>query len=255
MADMSSLTTSTQPSNHLVLPANRVSVHTVTLPPTPAHRMQAALAGVLEEQLLDDPADLHFALAPDAVTAMKAGRAFDVMVCDKAWLQAMLDKARGQGRVVDSIVPESAASQALGWNLAQFDFRPQSRFSTQVKSTARAMWSAPEWRWARIGLLLLVAVQIIGLNLWSWRDRAELAAKRAQMGQILLQSYPDTKIVVDAPAQMAKSLALDKAQRGGLGEQSLESQLASKAIPGKAYSQIDFANGELKLLELKVGAP
>lgn len=248
---MSSLT----PSTHFVLPANRVSVHTVTLPPTPAHRMQAALAGVLEEQLLDDPADLHFALAPDAATAMKAGRAFDVMVCDKAWLQAMLDKARGQGQVVDSIVPESAASQALGWNLAQFDFRPQSRISTQLHSAARAVWRAPDWRWARIGLLLLVAVQIVGLNLWAWRDRAELAAKREQISQILLQSYSETKVVVDAPAQMAKSLALDKAQRGGLNEQSLESQLASKAIPGKIYSQIDFANGELKLIELKASAP
>jgi hypothetical protein len=54
---------------------------------------------------------------------------------------------------------------------------------------------------------------------------------------------------------MAKSLAQDKAQRGGLNEQSLESQLASKAIAGKAYSQIDFASGELKLQELKVSAP
>jgi type II secretory pathway component PulL len=251
MADMSSLT----PSTHLVLPTNRVSVHAVMLPPTPAHRMQAALAGVLEEQLLDEPADLHFALAPDATTAMKAGRAFDVMVCDKAWLQALLDKARGQGQTIHAIVPESAAQQAAGWNLAQFDFRPQSRISTQLQSAARAVWSAPAWRWARIGLLVLVAVQIIGLNLWAWRDRAELADKRAQIGQILLQSYPETKVVVDAPAQMAKSLAQDKAQRGGLNEQSLESQLASKAIVAKAYSQIDFSSGELKLQELKVSAP
>jgi general secretion pathway protein L len=251
MADMSSLT----PSTHLVLPANRVSVHTVTLPPTPAHRMQAALAGVLEEQLLDEPADLHFALAPDAAAAMKAGRAFDVMVCDKAWLQALLDKARGQGQVVDSIVPESAAQQALGWDLAQFDFRPQSRISTQLQSAARAVWSSREWRWARMGLLALIAVQILGLNLWAWRDRAELAAKREQVNQILLQSYPETKVVVDAPAQMTKSLAQSRAQRGGLNDQSLESQLASKATAGKAYSQIDFASGELKLIELKVSAP
>jgi general secretion pathway protein L len=103
--------------------------------------------------------------------------------------------------------------------------------------------------------LVLVAVQIIGLNLWAWRDRAELADKRAQIGQILLQSYPETKVVVDAPAQMAKSLAQDKAQRGGLNDQSLESQLASKATAGKTYSQIDFASGELKLTELKVSAP
>jgi general secretion pathway protein L len=242
-------------SKQLVLPSERVSIHTVTLPPTPAHRLQAALAGVLEEQLLDDPADLHFALAPDAAAAMKAGRAFEVMVCDKAWLQALLDKAYGQGQAIDFIVPESAAQQALGWNLAQFDFRPQSRMTTQLQNAARAVWSAPEWRWARVGLIVLIAVQIVGLNLWAWRDRADLAAKQGQISQILLQSYPQTPVVIDAPAQMAKAVALDKAQRGGLNEQSLESQLASKAIAEKAYSQIDFAGGELKLTEQKAVSP
>ena len=40
-----------------------------------------------------------------------------------------------------------------------------------------------------------------------------------------------------------------KALRGGQDSVGLEAQLASKAIAGKAYSQVDYANGELKLTE------
>ena len=234
---------------NLVLSDKQVSVHEVTLPPTPAHRVEAALAGALEEQLLDDPADLHFALAPGAMDAMRAGRAFEVMVCDKAWLKGVLAKVTAQGQSVAAIVPESKELQLQGWNLSQFEFSPKSRLSTQLQATARAVWRAPEWRWARIGLVVLVLVEIVGLNLWAWRDRADLAAQQEQMNRLLLQTYPETQVVVDAPAQIAKALARDKALRGEQDKQGLEAQLASKAIAGKAYSQIDYARGELKLTE------
>lgn len=233
----------------VVLDAAQLSVHEVSLPPTPTHRLQAALAGALEEQLLDDPADLHFALAPDSVAQMKAGQPFEVMVCDKAWLKSVLAKVATEGHGVAAIVPESKERQFAGWNLAQFDMRTQPRSTALLHAIVHSVWQAPEWRWVRIGLVVLVAVQIVGLNIWAWRDRADLAASQEQINRLLLHTYPDTQVVVDAPAQMAKALARDKAQRGGENAQGLEAQLASKALAGKAYSQIDYANGELKLTE------
>jgi type II secretory pathway component PulL len=257
MVDMFVLTPSPldPKSMHLTLPADRLSVHEITLPPTPAHRLQAALAGALEEQLLDDPADLHFALAPDAATHMRAGRPFEVMVCEKAWLKDLLAKLAAEGHTIAAIQPESKERQFAHWNLAQFDFRPKPRLTTLLQGTASMAWQAPEWRWARVALVLAVVVNIVGLNLWAWRDRADLAAGRAQLGRILTQTYPETQVVVDAPLQMAKALARDKAQRGGQDSFGLEAQLASKAAPGKAYSQIDYANNEIKLSELNVSKP
>jgi general secretion pathway protein L len=239
----------------LVVSAERVSVHTVTLPPTPAHRVQAALAGALEEQLLDDPTDLHFALAPNAATAMKSGQPFDVMVCDKAWLKALLDKALAQGQRITAIVTDSAELQTAGWNLAQFDFRPQPRWSSQLQTTASKFWQAPEWRLARIALALLVLVQLVGLNVWAWRDRAALQAGQGQIAAILTQTFPETQVVVDAPAQMERALAKLRSVSGALSEQGLEAQLARKATPDKPLSQVDFSNSELKTSEQKVGAP
>jgi type II secretory pathway component PulL len=242
-------------SMHLVLPSDRLSVHEITLPPTPSHRLQAALAGALEEQLLDDPVDLHFALSPDAAVAMKLGRPFEVMVCDKAWLKGLLVKFENEGHTIAAIQPESKERQFIGWDLAQFDFRPQPRLTALLQGAVHKAWRAPEWRWARIALAALVMIQIVGLNIWAWRDRADLAAQREQMSRVLTQTYPDTQVVVDAPLQMARALARDRATHGGQDTQGLEAQLASKAIAGKAYSQIDYANNELKLTELKVSKP
>jgi general secretion pathway protein L len=234
-------------STQLILPNARVSVHTVMLPPTPVYRLQAALGGALEEQLLDEPVDLHFAVAPDAAAAMKEGRSFEVMVCDKTWLKALLEKALQQGQSITSIVPESATAQAAGWNLAQFEFKPQSRLSHRLQASARAVCFAPEWRLARVAIVIFLLVQIIGINVWAWRDRAALQAGREQISIVLTQTFPDTKVVVDAPVQMEKALARLRAASGSLDGQALEAQLASKAISDKPWNQVDFSNGELKV--------
>jgi general secretion pathway protein L len=213
----------------------------------PAHRLQAALGGALEEQLLDDPADLHFAVAPQAAAAMKAGQPFEVMVCNKAWLKALLDKASAQGQTISAIVPESADWQAAGWNLAQFDFRPQARWSQRLQAAARALCFAREWRLARVALAVLVLVQIIGLNVWAWRDRAALQSQREQIAKVLTQTYPETKAVVDAPLQMERALARQRVASGVPDSKSLEAQLASKAEQGKSLKQVDFVGTELKV--------
>ena len=49
-------------------------------------RVRAVLDGLLEEKLLDDPAQLHLALDDTA----EAGQPSWVAACDKAWLQVWL---------------------------------------------------------------------------------------------------------------------------------------------------------------------
>ena len=49
-----------------VLADTDVSWHRITLPKAPGARLRAALDGVLEDALLDDPDDVHLALAPAA---------------------------------------------------------------------------------------------------------------------------------------------------------------------------------------------
>jgi type II secretory pathway component PulL len=228
----------------LTIPAEHLSVLSVTLPPTPAHRLQAALAGALEEALLDDPVDLHFALAPHAKAAMQAGRAFEVIVCNKAWLRGLVHQRVQQGQATLRIVPETPIGQTDDWDLAQFDFAPRAAWRSQLLERGKSLWHGRDWGSARIALLLLIVIQLVGINVWAWREHTALADKRADIDRILLQTFPNTPLVVDAPAQMRRATQGLKAKSGVLGDQDLESQLAKL---GKPATHIDYASGHLKV--------
>ena len=88
-----------------MVPATLLSWQRLTLPRgvgAGSPRLRATLVGLLEDQLLDDPEQLHFALAPDA----SADGSTWVAVCDKTWLAAHLHTLDAAERPVNRIVPE-----------------------------------------------------------------------------------------------------------------------------------------------------
>ncbi len=90
-----------------VVPAGELSWHRLEWPRglTPASpRLRAALEGLLEDQLLDEPEAVHFAIEPHA----RAGDPAWVAVCDRAWLRNCLALLEAAGRTVTRIVPEFA---------------------------------------------------------------------------------------------------------------------------------------------------
>ena len=93
-----------------VVPWQRLSWHAVTLPPQSGPRLSAVLHGLLEEQLLDDPAHLHLAVAPQAPTRM--GGATLVAACSREWLQQALAPLDAVGLRVQRLVPECAPTSA-----------------------------------------------------------------------------------------------------------------------------------------------
>lgn len=318
-----------------VVPARQLSWQRVTLPHgalSQTQRLRAVLEGLLEEQLLDEPDHLHFALPPHAAT----GTPIWVAVCDRAWLRASLQLLEAAGHRVDRIVPACApgatasgglegtvigtpdeatlvltgvgetqavsllplqaqtatqsitadtplraepavaelAERGLGrpvalqsldegllaaargdWDLAQFDLASNGRQRALrwLGTSANALWRAPEWRAARWALGLLVVVQIAALNLWAWQDGRALARQQAAVRGVLTQTFPQVKLVVDAPVQMNKEVALLRQQTGALSNSDLESLLAAAArhLPaGQSPTRIDFADGRLRLTGL-----
>lgn len=67
-------------------------------------RLRAALEGLLEDRVLDDAAQLHFALQPSA----QAGEPIWVAVCERTWLREHLQALEAAGRRVARVVPEFA---------------------------------------------------------------------------------------------------------------------------------------------------
>ena len=104
------------PSTHdevvALVPAQALSWHQVKLPAgsvpralsgeRASARLRTILEGVLEDQLLDEPAQLHLALQPQATSDAWVW----VAVCDRVWLKAALSALAQAGLAVDRIVPE-----------------------------------------------------------------------------------------------------------------------------------------------------
>lgn len=97
----------------LVLPPHAVSWHRATLPRVANARLRAVLDGVLEEHLLSDSAELHFALEPGG----RSGQTVWIAACHKAWLKGWLqvleDTGRPVSRIVPSIWPHLASSRSV----------------------------------------------------------------------------------------------------------------------------------------------
>ena len=147
----------------------------------------------------------------------------------------------------------SALRAARGeWDLAQFDLASSGRTRALRKaaSLASALLHAPQWRAARWGVGVLLLAHLLGLNLWAWQERHSLAAKQASVRSALTQTFPHVKVVVDAPVQMERELALLRQAAGAWSAPDLEPLLAisARALPAAwQASAIDYSSGQLRL--------
>lgn len=322
-----------------LLPARALSWHGITLPGRVlrsllAGRMEAArartvLAGVLEEQLLDEPERLHFALfAAPAAESGETASAW-VAVCDRAWLQASLQALESAGyraaRIVAECTPTlpgtarallsdamepaqmllctpqgvsllpllpvslglALAQEALEvvaepavmelaqtqfgnqvrlqghaermlaaaqspWNLAQLEI--SASHGGRLLKRAGAAWQqflrAPAWRPARWGLVALLLVQVLALNALAWQQRRLQDDQRAAIQGVLQQTFPELRLVVDAPLQMQRAvddLARAHGVAADVGLARVFTIISPLAPPGLRLSAIDLTDRQLRL--------
>jgi general secretion pathway protein L len=138
------------------------------------------------------------------------------------------------------------------WDLAQFEFSRTGRARAMKKiGTAWAdLLAAPQWRAARWGAVLLVALNLLGLNAWAWRERAALDDKREAMRQMLTRTFPHVKVAVDPPVQMAKEVAALRQTTGAVSSRDLEAMLGALSgapLPQRPAAAIEYASGELRV--------
>lgn len=310
-----------------IVPADKLSWHRVGLPKgtgAASPRLRAVLEGLLEDQLLDEPETLHFALAPQARPEVPLW----VATCEREWLRDALAALETAQRPVSRIVPEFApegaaalyavgdpeaprlvlaglegvmmlplAAQALpllpslpestrcfaepavaaaaeqvlqrrpellqpaqrwlaaaqtDWDLAQFEFSSTGRARAMKKlgSLWADLLAAPQWRAARWGVGLLLLVNLVGLNAWALRERSVLDRERDSMRQMLTQTFPQVKVVVEPAVQMAKEVAALRQTTGAVTPRDMEAMLgvlATTPLPPHPPSAIDYANGEMRL--------
>ncbi len=311
----------------MVMPAQALAWIPVDLPKVPVGRLSAALAGLLEEALLEEPEQLHVALPPQA----KPGRPATVAVMPRSHLEQALQAAEAAGREVDRVVPAfvpchpprghfqqadldsrgtcqlvwadehsvavlplqgdgaralvqqasaqctwsttpaaAAAAEAWagrplpvvpeaqtwldaagsGWELRQFDLAPRHRGLRWGREAWRG-FRGPTWRPVRLGLAALVAVNVLGLHLWSWQQQQAVQARKEAQVALLKATQPQVRVVLDAPLQMQREADRLRAAAGQPGEADLEAALSAAAAAwpaGLAPPQaLRYERGQLTL--------
>lgn len=322
----------------VVVPAAALSWHQTSLPPgllasngQPRNeaKLRAVLEGLLEDQLLDDPAHLHFALQGHARTE---GTLW-VAACLRSWLKDVLQALKDAGHHVSRIVPEWAPavgeeapsalwltgeadaaqlvwtdrsgvhrrtgsanrSHLLGmapgwpidrrvmaepacaalaeswlqreasvqhraqrlqqcadteWNLAQAEFASRNTWMRRTADATSVLWRAPAWRPARWAIAALCGIQLLGLNAQAWQARQALTAQRGAIQAVLLSTFPNTPVVIDAPLQMQRAVdALGQAS-GQAQAHDLERLLelvGTLVPPAQLPSTVEFGAGELRM--------
>ena len=146
---------------------------------------------------------------------------------------------------------------ASPWDLLQFDLVNSSGARTLKRWSAGAntLLRSPRWRAARVGVVALLAVNLIGLNAWAWKAQASVKAQRQAINAVLTSTFPQLQVVVDAPIQMAREVASLQQASGVASSRDLEAMLGSfgsVAPADYAPAAIDYVAGELRLKGLKL---
>lgn len=137
------------------------------------------------------------------------------------------------------------------WDLAQFEFASSTRARALKKIATgwSALLRAPEWRPARWAAVLVLAVNLVGLNAWAWKERSSLQDKRETVQRTLRDTFPQVRTIVDAPVQMEREVALLRQQTGTASARDLDALLAALAasLPeGRAPAALEYINGQLR---------
>lgn len=263
------------------------------LPKAAAARLKEALAGALEEQLLEDPAQAHLAVSRQGV---REDDTTWVAALHKPWIEQALAQLEAAGVAVDGLMSlsepgtetlahakTSADGQAtavvsgphgvalwsldwLGWkarlpqieqwtsepsvartladqditakrlvgpgaralaaaavhtNLLQFDLTPRMKGSRALMA-AWATFKEPRLRALRWGLVALLLIQVVGLNASAWQARRDISAVQSRGEQLLRETFPSVKVVVDPAVQMERELTALRRASGQSGPTDLE---------------------------------
>lgn len=169
----------------LVLPPRTVSWHRVALPKVASTRLRAALEGLLEDRLLADVGELHFALEPGG----KSGQAVWVAVCHKTWLRSWLQILEGAGRPVTRIVPSM-------WPLVQSEAPVASAGAS--RSFELDIPSTIHWAHGETGEAWLGSSSVLGVSCTPLLEAASGAGGSASVAAITALMPPSPEAPMEA---------------------------------------------------------
>lgn len=143
------------------------------------------------------------------------------------------------------------------WDLAQFDLASTGRTRTfkRVASASREVLQSRRWRFARWAMVALLLANVFGLNALAWKEKSAQQAQRLAIQSTLTQTFPQVKVVVDAPLQMQREVLALQQATGASSAFGLESALnafGALGLEGRTIAAIEMKNGEVRLAGLEL---
>ena len=127
---------------------------------------------------------------------------------------------------------------------------PMSLLAFDGAQGGGAAWA--RWRIAAALVLAILAVQVIGMQ-WQWAGlKREASALRNEQSKSLTTAFPDTRVILDAPLQMSRSLAALRASSGRSDPADFSMMMAASArifaaLPSNALRSADYDARALRL--------
>ena len=127
---------------------------------------------------------------------------------------------------------------------------PVSMLAFDGGQGGRAAWA--RWRIAAALVFAILAVQVVGMQ-WQWAGlKREAGALRDEQNRSLTTAFPDTRVVLDAPLQMSRSLASLRASSGRSDPADFSMMMAAAArifaaLPSNALRGADYDARTLRL--------
>lgn len=162
---------------------------------------------------------------------------------------ARAEQLFGRAVTLQQRAPRLVQASQSAWDLAQFDLLNSSRARTlkRASTVVRGLLRAPHWRAARVALLTIFLVNLVGLNAWAWKEKAGLQAQRLAIRAVLTSTFPQIPVIVDAPLQMARELAVLQQASGAVSGRDLEAMLS-------AFGAVAPVQTTLGAIEFEAGA-
>lgn len=216
----------------------------------------SAVAGVVLLPVTDFKNMPVLQLLPAAVKNRAVGRQ---MVFAEPVLAAMAENLFGHPVSIKSSQQRWLESCASGWELAQFDLvsTGRTRMFKRFSAAARLWLFAPQWLLVRWGLAGLLLVNLLGLNVLAWKEQSAQRAQRMAIQDTLTQTFPQVKVVIDAPLQMQREVAVLRQAAGAASTNGLEAVLAviGNAPPAeKVLSALEMSNSVITIKGLSLSA-
>ena len=173
------------------------------------------------------------------------------ILCEPHWVQNT-SQALGREPTLHNISQRMIDATQSNWDAATGEWEQSRglRFWRSFQRNYISLAYHARWSLARKALVCLVAINLIGLNAWSWLENAKVRDREVELSKLLKETFPAIGLIIDPSLQMQREMRKLQHARGQSAAGDLESMLgvvAAQLPPSYRLQSFTYSANELRL--------